>query len=139
MQHPFLSLILLAVCCFGCKKIATQRPPCDTETITIPRDTLFLSTPLVIPTRIIEEKLNRSIGRYILNDDDFDNLNMEGKIEQLNNVRPHQSRKRGNGAILTQIDKVYFRKCVNNTTLLQLCVTLACYKIGNFVCLNDIF
>lgn len=52
-------------------------------TVVIPQDTSYLSTPLVIPTRIIEEKLNRCIGRQILNDQDFDNLNFEGKKDKL--------------------------------------------------------
>ncbi len=76
-------LILLAICFFACKKISTVRPPCNAETVAVPRDTSYLSTPLVIPTRIIEEKLNSSIGKYILNDVDFDNLNVEGKKDKL--------------------------------------------------------
>ena len=94
MQHHFLALFLLAAGCFACKKIATERPPCDAETVIISQDTSYLSTPLVIPTRLIEDKLNRSIGRYILNDDDFDNLNIEGKkdkiklkVTRLSNIR----------------------------------------------------
>jgi Domain of unknown function (DUF4403) len=83
MQPLFLPLILLAVCCFGCKKITTERPHCDDETIVIPQETSYLSTPLVIPTRIIEEKLNSCLGQYIVNDMDFNNLNLEGKKDKL--------------------------------------------------------
>ena len=83
MQQYRLALILLVISFFACKKIATEGPPCDAETAVIPQDTSFLSTPLVIPTRLIEDKLNRCIGRYILNDDDFDNLNVEGKKDKI--------------------------------------------------------
>lgn len=83
MKLCILALSLLPICFFACKKITTVRPPCDTETVAIPQDTSYLSTPLVIPTQIIEEKLNNSIGKYIINDIDFDNLNIEGKKDKL--------------------------------------------------------
>jgi hypothetical protein len=68
---------------FCLQKITTVRPPCNTVTVAIPWDNSYLSTPLVIPTRIIEEKLINSIGKYIINDIDFDNLDIEGKKDKL--------------------------------------------------------
>ncbi|TAK46605.1 MAG: DUF4403 family protein [Saprospiraceae bacterium] len=83
VQQYHLVSVFLAFVFFACKEIDTERPPCDAENVTIPHDTSFLSTPLVIPTRLIEDKLNRSMGQYILHDDDFDNLNIEGKKDKL--------------------------------------------------------
>lgn len=76
-------LVCLAVGLFACKKLHTTRPDCDTQAVVIPQDTSFLSTPLVIPTRLITEKLNRAIKQDILNDQDFDSLKKNGKKDHL--------------------------------------------------------
>lgn len=38
-----------------------------------PEDTSYLSTPLVIPTQLIEDKINTAIRQDLINDNDFDN------------------------------------------------------------------
>ena len=83
MQHAVLALLFLVSGFSACKKINAVRPPCETEEVVIPQDTSYLSTPLIIPTRLIEEKLNRAIGRDIVNDDDFGSISDEGKKDQL--------------------------------------------------------
>ncbi len=83
MRYYFVGFILLTVGLFACKKIKPVPLPCNTQDIVIPQDTSFLSTPLVIPTQLIEDKLNQAIQKDILNDEDFDNLNKKGKKDKL--------------------------------------------------------
>ncbi|MBK8558002.1 MAG: DUF4403 family protein [Lewinellaceae bacterium] len=56
---------------------------CEDQYIDIPKDTSFLSTPLVIPFHLIEEKMNEAVEADIVDDDDFDNANKEGKKDNL--------------------------------------------------------
>lgn len=81
MKHTFLAV--LAVSFFACKKLETARPPCDSEPIVIRQDTSFLSTPLVIPTHLIAEKLNRAIRQNLVDDADFDSKKKGGKRPNL--------------------------------------------------------
>jgi Domain of unknown function (DUF4403) len=55
----------------ACKNSSTApAAPCDDQSLEIPMDTSFLSTALVIPTQLIEDKLNSAVRRDILNDFD---------------------------------------------------------------------
>lgn len=83
MNRFLFALILLSSSFVACKKINTPRPPCAGQEVNIPQDTSFLSTPLVIPTKLIEDKLNQAIGQNIINDDDFDNFNKAGKKDKM--------------------------------------------------------
>lgn len=83
MRHCVLALFILTVGHFACKNIKTERPPCEDQYDVIPQDTSFLSTPLVISLQLIEDKLNESIERDIVDDDNFDNANKEGKADKL--------------------------------------------------------
>ena len=83
MPRKIALLFLLGSSLLTCKKIDTPRPPCDAQEIAIPQDTSFLSTPLVIPMQLIEDKLNQAIGQKIIEDDDFENPNREGKKDKL--------------------------------------------------------
>ncbi|MFN0034276.1 MAG: DUF4403 family protein [Saprospiraceae bacterium] len=83
MQRYFLFLVASAFSILACNNISTSRMPCQAEAIVIPQDTSYLSTPLVIPTQLIEDKLNRAIKEDILDDDDFDNKNKKGKSDKL--------------------------------------------------------
>ncbi len=83
MQHYALVLLFPVVALFACKKINTVRPPCEEQYVTIPQDTSYLSTPLVIPTQLIEDKLNSIMGQVVKQDDDFENLNKEGKKDKI--------------------------------------------------------
>lgn len=83
MRYYFLVFILLFIGFSACKRINAPRPPCKGEYLEIQQDTSYLSTPLVIPTRLIEEKLNRAIGEDIVDDDDFENINKKGKRDKL--------------------------------------------------------
>ncbi|MEP7195927.1 MAG: DUF4403 family protein [Saprospiraceae bacterium] len=47
------------------------------------QDTSFLSTALIIPTKIIEDKLNQAIDNELFSDDDFENLNSKGNSDKL--------------------------------------------------------
>lgn len=78
----YLCLLFLPGLLF-CKKIKNNRPECLVEYLGIPQDTSFLSTPLLIPTQLIEDKLNQVIRRDLLSDDDFDSINADGKKDKL--------------------------------------------------------
>ena len=65
MPHYFFVLLCFAVGLFACKKVNTVRPPCEAPYGVIPQDTSFLSTPLVIPTQLIEDKLNRALAHIM--------------------------------------------------------------------------
>ena len=67
----------------SCDNIHTVRPPCQDQSVVIATDTSFLSTPLVISTRLIEHKLNSAIQQDILSDEDFGNRNSKGKRDKL--------------------------------------------------------
>jgi hypothetical protein len=79
MRYCIPAFICLLVGLFACKKIKTARPLCEEQYVTIPQDTSYVSTPLVIPTQLIEDKLNSTLADVVKNDDDFNNLNKEGK------------------------------------------------------------
>jgi|GEM_PF-3663584 len=81
MRHPCLVLIFIVIGLFACKKIKTERPPCLEEAVIIPIDTSYLSTPLVIPTHLIEEKLNQVVGQVLREDPDFEHINADGEKE----------------------------------------------------------
>lgn len=83
MRHPYLVLIFLVIGLFACKKIKTERPPCSDADVLIPIDTSYLSTPLIIPTHLIEDKLNLVIGRVLREDPDFEHINADGEKEGL--------------------------------------------------------
>jgi hypothetical protein len=69
----------------SCKNKApiTARPDCEVQAMVLPQDTSYLSTPLVIPTQLIEDKLNRAFRQDIVNDDDFDNQKEGGGADKL--------------------------------------------------------
>ncbi len=83
MQHCFFTIILISVCLGSCNNIHTVRPPCIEQSFVISTDTSFLSTPLVIPAQLIEDKLNHAIQQNILNDQDFENRNKKGRRDKL--------------------------------------------------------
>ncbi len=83
MRHPCLVLIFLIIGLIACKKIKTERPPCSDAEVFIPIDTSYLSTPLIIPTHLIEDKLNQVIGKVLREDPDFEHLNADGEKEGL--------------------------------------------------------
>jgi Domain of unknown function (DUF4403) len=58
-------------------------PDCVPQILAIRHDTSFLSTPLVIPTQLIEDKLNRAFRQDIMNDDDFDDKKEDGVGDKL--------------------------------------------------------
>ena len=77
MRTCFLICLFPFVGFLSCKKIHTTRPACEAQYIDIPQDTSYLSCPLVIPTQLIEDKLNIAIGQDIVNDTDFENINKQ--------------------------------------------------------------
>lgn len=83
MRYYFPAFIFLFVGLFACKKIKTARPLCEEQYVTIPQDTSYVSTPLVISTQLIEDKLNSTLADVVKHDDDFDNLNKEGKKDKI--------------------------------------------------------
>ncbi len=83
MQRYPLILLILIFGVFACKQLDVPPPPCATEVPEIHQDTSYLSTPLVLPTRLIEAKLNQAIGQNVLNDDDFESINKKGKRDKL--------------------------------------------------------
>lgn len=83
MQHYFFLVPCLVAGLFSCQKSHTVRLPCVAQYSAIPQDTSFLSTPLVIPTQLIEAKINRAIGQDILNDNDFENIKKDGKKDKM--------------------------------------------------------
>ncbi len=86
MQHVYFMLTVLAIGLLACNNIDTARPPCEAQeaVVTIPQDTSFVSTPLVIPTQLIEDKINRAIKQDLLTDDDFNNRRKkDGKKDKL--------------------------------------------------------
>lgn len=83
MLRYIFSFFILICGVLACKKINNPKPPCDAQELAIPQDTSFLSTPLVIPTQLIEDKLNQAIGEKIIEDDDFENPNQAGKKDKL--------------------------------------------------------
>lgn len=96
MTRPQFVLVFLCSCLFACKKINTLLPPCETVDLILRHDTSYLSTPLVIPTQLIEDKLNQAIGQQIMDDQDFENVNKKGKqdklklkITRLGNIKVH--------------------------------------------------
>lgn len=83
MKKSLFAAAILLAALFSCQKINTARPNCDPSPVVIRQDTSFLSTPLVIPARLIEDKINRAIREDFINDEDFDNLNRFGKKDRL--------------------------------------------------------
>ena len=82
MQRFILALFFLASGLLACQKNKAAPPRCDEQYVSIPLDTSYLSTPLVIPTQLIEDKINSTLGQVIKNDQDFDNLDKEGKKDK---------------------------------------------------------
>lgn len=82
MQRFILALFFLASGLLACQKNKAAPPRCDEQYVSIPQDTSYLSTPLVIPTQLIEDKINSTLGQVIKNDQDFDNLDKEGKKDK---------------------------------------------------------
>ncbi len=82
-QYWIFAIFLLNFGHFSCHNIKTERPPCEDQYVDIPKDTSYLSTPVVIPIHLIEEKLNESVKENILDDDDFYNPNKKGKKDKL--------------------------------------------------------
>jgi Domain of unknown function (DUF4403) len=95
MQQCFFAFMIPVVGLLACKQIKTdQPPPCESQYVVVPQDTSFLSTSLIIPTQLIEDKLNNAIGQEILNDDDFDSSkkskesdNLKLKITRLGDIQ----------------------------------------------------
>jgi hypothetical protein len=77
MKNIFI--VCWAITILACKKLDTVRPPCDAQPVSIWQDTSFLSTPLVIPTHLIAEKLNHAVRHDLITDNDFDNRSKGGK------------------------------------------------------------
>lgn len=76
---------LLALFATACQRtrIAPAYEPCHMQ-VDIPQDTSFLSTPLVIPTHLIEDKINTAIKKDFIKDDNFDNISKKtGKRDRL--------------------------------------------------------
>ncbi len=71
----FVTIIIAIIGLCACKNKApvTTVPFCEPQVLTMRHDTSFLSTPLVIPTQLIEDKLNRAFRQNVMHDDDFDN------------------------------------------------------------------
>ncbi len=81
MQPYSIVLLLLAGSFLACSKPGSVRPPCDAQYVDIPQDTSYLSTPLVIPTQLIEDKLNKLIALEMR--DDFEHGNKEGNDDNI--------------------------------------------------------
>lgn len=96
MRSNSFVFLFLIISLFACKKINTTRPPCEAQYVALSQDTSYLSTPLVIPTRLIEEKLNNSIKLNLLDDSDTKrpprkrrNENMYLKVSRLGDIQVH--------------------------------------------------
>jgi len=96
MHYYSLILFFLILSLWACKKINATRPPCEAQYVELTQDTSYLSTPLVIPTRLIEEKLNNSIRLNLLDDNDTKrpprkrrNENMYLKVSRLGDIQVH--------------------------------------------------
>ena len=81
MQPYSIVLLLLAGSFLACGKPGSVRPPCDAQYVDIPQDTSYLSTPLVIPTQLIEDKLNKLIALEMR--DDFEHGNKDGNDDNV--------------------------------------------------------
>lgn len=77
----FLFWLIMLV--HSCKKIKTTRPDCTGSMIALPVDTSFVSTPLVIASSLIVDRVNAVIKQNFYHDDDFDNINRKGKKDNL--------------------------------------------------------
>lgn len=79
-----LVLTLFLIAQYGCKKLHTIRPACTVEDAVLPIDTSHLSTPLSIPTQLIEDKMNKAIKQELVRDEDFTNISKKtGKPDKL--------------------------------------------------------
>ena len=85
IEKRYRAFVLLLLCFahFACHDTQTERAPCEDQYVDIPKDTSYLSTPVVIPIHLIEEKLNESVQEDILGDDDFGNRNKKGTKDKL--------------------------------------------------------
>ena len=73
----YLAVILLISCTLFtfCKqrRIRPKHQFCD-ATMPYRQDTSFLSTPVIIPTEVLREKINAAVKHDILTDDNFENI-----------------------------------------------------------------
>jgi Domain of unknown function (DUF4403) len=87
MKYCFMFILLSISAFFACTEVKKPRLPCEMVEIPIPLDTSYLSTPVVIPLRLIEKKLNRMIKKDIPNhfaDENEDKLKL--KITRLGDI-----------------------------------------------------
>jgi hypothetical protein len=94
MHYHTLILFFLILSLWACKKINAVRPPCEAQYVELTQDTSYLSTPLVIPTKLIEEKLNNSIGYELLDNDKpskgkYQADDMKFKVSRLGDIQVH--------------------------------------------------
>jgi Domain of unknown function (DUF4403) len=61
------SFLFLGLC--SCKQKENVVPPCNGVMTEIQQDTSYLSTPIIIPVQLIEDKLNRALKRDIMNEE----------------------------------------------------------------------
>ncbi len=76
-----LFFAFMAASLFACQNATHFRQPCETPYLSVPQDTSFVSAPLVIPTQLLEDKINLAIQKDIVNDQDFDSKKKKGKRE----------------------------------------------------------
>ena len=88
----FLLLSLTAGCWLTQNN--NPRPPCEGQFIEIAQDTSYLSTPLVIPTQLIEDKINGALQQDWLSDDSpmwekrkRSNNRLKMKVSRLGNIQ----------------------------------------------------
>ena len=68
----------------ACAKVGPPRPDCMAQDPVISVDTSHLSTPLIIPVQLIEDKMNRAINQELIKDESFDNPSKKtGKKDRL--------------------------------------------------------
>lgn len=75
MKYALAILLICSTLFTFCKerRIRPKHQFCD-ATAPIRQDTSFLSTPVIIPTEVLREKINTAVKHDILHDDNFENI-----------------------------------------------------------------
>lgn len=66
MRYLLYVFVFLAL--YSCKHNDVSSPPCNSEITEIRQDTSYLSTPIIIPVHLIEDKLNRALQHDLMDE-----------------------------------------------------------------------
>jgi len=74
IKYPFVILLICCTLFTFCKQRIRPKHQICTATMPFRQDTSFLSTPVIIPAKVLHEKINAAVKHDILSDDNFDNI-----------------------------------------------------------------